>query len=163
MSDPNDDMQYITRRELREELAPIHAVLKLIVERMATKEDLARYATKDDLARFATKDDLARFATKDDLARFATKDDLARFATKDDLARFATKDELAACEARLTRHVSDEVARHTNASAEETRALIRALDDKYSDVHPRLERLEAEHARPRTRSASPRRTRRTRR
>ncbi|HEY4057211.1 MAG TPA: hypothetical protein VGM39_11415 [Kofleriaceae bacterium] len=58
MSD-EDDMSYVTRKELREELAPLHAAIADIRDRFATKEDLARFATKEDLARFATKEDLA--------------------------------------------------------------------------------------------------------
>ncbi len=145
MSDPNEEMQYVTRKELREELAPIrselapihrefaaiHAVLKLIVERMATKEDLLRFATKEDLA--ATE---ARIR-----ADMAAGEARIR-------ADMATKKELAATEARIL----EDVARHTHASAEETRAQIRVLDDKYSDVHPRLEKLEAHAPRPKRRT-----------
>src|SRR5512139_4039797 len=104
-------MQYVTRKELREELEPIHAVLRLIVERMATKDDLARFLTKDDAARFLTKDDAARFLTRDDAARFMTKDDAAQM------------------EARLL----TEMARHIRASNEEVLARISVIDEKYAD------------------------------
>ena len=75
-------------------LSHIASTVKVILDRMATKDDLEPFATKDDLKPFATKDDLKPFATKDDLEPFATKKDLEPFATKKDLEPFATKKDL---------------------------------------------------------------------
>jgi hypothetical protein len=125
MSD-EDDMSYVTRKELREELAPLHAAIADIRDRFATKEDLARFATKEDLARFATKEDLARFATKEDLARFATKEDLA------------------ASGVNLRAEIAQDTARAINAAFERFGSMFRVLDDKYIDLPIRVTRLEAE-------------------
>ncbi|HEY4175292.1 MAG TPA: hypothetical protein VGM90_00600 [Kofleriaceae bacterium] len=54
-----DDMEMITRKDLREELARLHAAFEMSLSQMATKQDLARMATKEDLARTASREDLA--------------------------------------------------------------------------------------------------------
>jgi hypothetical protein len=155
----------VTRRELREELA-----------RYPTKDDLreelARYPTKDDLREQLQKE-LARYATKDDLV--AAKNELrAELASKDDLRRvehrFETTSQnmlqilLREMDRRDARMVAEfaairgeiadmrgslhsELAQHTRAIEESTRAQLRVLDDKYADLPSRVSALEAERER----------------
>jgi hypothetical protein len=139
VSDLNDDMQYVTRKALREELAPIHAVLKFIVERMVTKDDLAAAIAASEARTHAA------IAASEARTHAAIGSAIgSAIAASEERTRAA----IAATEGRLL----EELGRHTRASAEETRALIRVLDDKYADVHPRLAALEAKPPRPERRA-----------
>jgi hypothetical protein len=137
------------------ELAPVHAVASVSCnlgtagraisgDEPATKSDLSALraellaeldtkATKKDLERFATKEDLERFATKEDLERFATKEDLRRFATIEDVRREIERGfaELAPrLAAELRKHLEEDLRQHVNASREEQRRELGAIDDK---------------------------------
>jgi hypothetical protein len=57
--------------------------IQIMMQNMATKDDIKNMATKDDIKNMATKDDIKNMATKDDI--LATKDEIK--STKDDIRR----------------------------------------------------------------------------
>jgi hypothetical protein len=135
------------------------------VTRGQLQQAIARLATKAELAKavapLATKVELAKavapLATKVELAKavapLATKVEL-REAIAKAVAPLATKVELeiwgGALMARmdaqldgLRRDLRSDLARHANAIFESAQAMIRAIDDKYTDLPGRVTRLES--------------------
>jgi hypothetical protein len=104
MDQYDNDMEYVTRRELREELTPVHAVLRTIVER------------------------------------------LDAFGAELRALRAEFRAELGALGAEFRAELEGvrvDLAGQIRSSAEEMRDWIRPWFDKFSDVHPRLDALEA--------------------
>ncbi len=160
--DPPDMSHPVTRADLREELAsyPSKADLREQLASYPTKadlrEELASYPTKAELrealASYPTKPELrealASYPTKADL-----REELARYATKADLEvwghalvdRFSS--EMRAMEHRLV----GELAQQIRSAHELFRRDFVMLDDKYKDLPPRVDRLEAQVFAPRRR------------
>jgi len=120
--DPDD--QPVTRREFRGTLAAE-------IAKLATKEELREEIAKE-IAKLATKEEL-----REAVAKLATKEEL-----RESLELWA-----GALEARLQAHFGAELARHSAAIIEAVTSQIRALDDKYKDLPPRVSRLEDIEAR----------------
>jgi hypothetical protein len=152
----------VTRGQLQQAIARLatKAELAKAVAPLATKVELAKavapLATKVELAKavapLATKVEL-REAIAKAVAPLATKVEL-REAIAKAVAPLATKVELeiwgGALMARmdaqldgLRRDLRSDLARHANAIFESAQAMIRAIDDKYTDLPGRVTRLES--------------------
>lgn len=149
MPEPDDMERPVTRGELREELTSY-----------PTKEDLrdalANYPTKEEL-----DDGLAKLKTElrvEFREEFATKVDLQnmtrlllremetrehRMLDRMDTMFTTLRSDMATMRVELT----GELAQHTRAIEESTRAQIAALDDKHADLPRRVTALEAERER----------------
>jgi hypothetical protein len=105
------------------------------------------------------------------VTRRELREEIAKLATKEDLERFVTKDEFhagletwaGALEARLEAKfdakfalLHADLARHTQAIIEAFTTQVRALDDKYNDLPPRVAKLEDIEARRAARRRGPR-------
>ena len=117
MPDTSDMSHPITRGELREELAALEQKLDQKLENYPTKADLEKK--------------LENYPTKADLAVH-----LEGWATR---ILEVARAELAV----LREQINADMARHVRAANEEMRDWMRAQDDRYRDLPPRVARLEA--------------------
>ena len=149
MSNSNDDdMQPVTRKELREELA---------VMRSEVREDLAALEVKFDgklsMLVGALLDAIKQSGERltRELGERLTRELGAseqRMMLELGASEQRMKLELGATERRLMR----ELGRHTRSSTEELTARIAVIDDKYKDLPARVTRLEAITPAPKRRS-----------
>ncbi len=107
-------------------------MFRILMNTMATKEDLKQFATKDDLNRFATKEDLNRFATKDDVKQMIAE---AKHELKDHTTR-----ECAKVRGDLTAiaHRQDEKANEFIRTAAKSEAISRADAGRLHAINPFL-------------------------
>ena len=124
-----------TRRDLTEALAdqPTKQDLQTALANHPTKQDLQRYATKLDLETWGG----ALMARMD--ARFERGFAEMRQILDERLdRRFA---EMRQILAESQRTMIAELARHSVANAEDLRTRVRAVDDQYRDLPPRVTKL----------------------
>lgn len=129
--DPPDMSHPVTRAELREELASYPTREEL---RETLRTELASYPTRAEL-RETLRTELAAYATKADLEVWAG----AIIARTDEHLERRLDERLSVFE----RRVGAEIAHQIRAAYELFRTDIRALDDKYNGLPPRVDRLEA--------------------
>jgi hypothetical protein len=125
-----------TKRELQEAIAPLatkvelHEAIAKAVAPLATKREL-----QEAIAPLATKVELHEAIAKA-VAPLATKVELEIWGGAL-MARMDTQLE------GLRRDLQTDFARHANAIFEAAQAMIRAIDDKYTDLPGRVSRLES--------------------
>jgi len=112
----------VTRGELREELNLLRAEFREAIAPLATKAELAPLATKAELAQA-----IAPLATKAELELWGG----ALMARLDGAIQ------------HLHRELQADLARHANALHEWLGSMLRAHDEKYTDLPGRVSRLES--------------------
>lgn len=124
----DSDMEYVTRRDLREELAPMHAMMRHILETM--ERGFRLLTARIDQVEANARRDITEMR----------------------------RDMITVVE-QLGTDLRSELATQINASAEETRTWIGALDDKYRDLPARVTAVEERSAGPKraARRRSPKR------
>ena len=120
MSDRDEEMAPVTRAELREELKPIREEIKRFVTREELREDLK-----------TLRDELKRLVTREEL-----HEELKRFPTREELY-----EELKRHFGAMKEHFDASLKAAMEAAA--TNSALLFVDNKYSDLPPRVARLEA--------------------
>ncbi|HEY4176264.1 MAG TPA: hypothetical protein VGM90_05515 [Kofleriaceae bacterium] len=124
-------MEYVTRRELREELAPIHAVLQHIVETMERGFRELRQEFRQEL-----RQELGAQigSVRQELA-------VQIRASADEVRRDVAVQIRASAEA-LRAEMREDMTAMLRVNTEETRMWFATLDDKYKDIPARVTALE---------------------
>lgn len=133
----------VTRAELRQELKDVVTKkhLEKVLEGYPTSKDLAKalepLATKVDLEKYATKPDLETWAGALEHRIITAMRAELRAELRSDL-----RAELSTAMAQSEHRLDAQMARHCKAIEESIRGMVRAVDDKYSDLPARVTRLE---------------------